>query len=109
MTEDQNDDVLTWLDSADNATPAQRLHLCAWAAEEIRKLRAEPQWQPIETAPKRVPILLYEKHLLKYDDEIEVIWADIVRDDGSFVFWPNMPWVPAPATHWRPLPEGPSK
>lgn len=66
----------------------------ATAAERERCAR----WQPIETAPVGKDVLLYcPARGLTNEERIELGWADSGR--GSHHAW---------ATHWMPLPDGPS-
>lgn len=73
---------------------------------------AEPDWKPIETAPKgenfdrprvlltdgqKVAIGHWDSGAFWYDESV-IEWGG---DDGA---WPGR-WLP---THWRPLPEPPA-
>lgn len=60
--------------------------------------RREPQWQPMETAPKGERILMLMKH-----GAIEGQWDG---ETGSGYYWRPMEWYPS---HWMPLPEAPKE
>jgi hypothetical protein len=55
-------------------------------------------WQPIETAPKDRPILIYTRG----GEILIVTWYAGQWDDGE-----GRPWKD-PAIHWMPLPEPPT-
>lgn len=69
---------------------------------------AEPQWQPIETAPANVKVLLYcpDRGCQSNKERIELDYAkfgqriDGISSSMSFHSW---------ATHWMPLPKPPKK
>ena len=75
-------------------------------------------WQPIETAPKCKPILLYGKLRPHPDDqELYAHWDMLCRAVG---FWDDIDedWCPVGSTwkgpwleptHWMPLPPPPTK
>lgn len=64
-------------------------------------------WQPIETAPKETPILLY----MKYGNCQFACVGSIIKDRTS-LFWVSgsdseFPQDLDDATHWAPLPQPP--
>lgn len=109
------------------------------AQARIAELEAkqEPQWQPIETAPKETPLLLYcpeTPDFPGYDkppsaaQHLFVGWFGFAAHDGRgppdrWVFqcvttevfyggeltgsWDEYEWTECKPTHWRPLPTPP--
>lgn len=86
---------------------------CLGSAEKLAapQPEAQPQWLPIETAPKdsremfvvrafNVDPIGIGKGFSYTSDAYAVFRAD----DGAFVRWPHT-WPP---THWMPLPAAPS-
>jgi hypothetical protein len=71
-------------------------------AEEIERLREAErrsiQWQPIETAPKDVPVLLGWEDSFRREWEYEAGLYGSTRGG----------WLHGQATHWMPLPSPPS-
>lgn len=80
----------------------------------IAALRAD-QWQPIETAPKGVPVDLWMKcglqetfrQQMAIDHEFRVANA-LQRKDGVWIADDDEPLVADLITHWRPLPAPPA-
>lgn len=112
------------------------IHLAGAAAEEIRRLRAAMEWQPIATAPKDgtwVRLWRGQCKLGKWNPEIIGRWFDFEEPNHFGVSaawaWPDSPYDAfhtngiAEAnrdiergdcfedaksfTHWKPLPEAP--
>lgn len=72
----------------------KRLACIAWRA-------AQPKWQPIETAPDRVPVILFiEGGILVGEKVSSNFWA-VSPIYESYKIEPTTP------THWMPLPEPP--
>lgn len=82
-----------------------------------------PEWMPIETAPKDVPILIWK--LAADEDGMSFgVWPAIITDydepdlagDGDDIGWINVAHYHSAvgysvenvrATHWMPMPEAP--
>ena len=63
-----------------------------------REREAVNGWQPMETAPKGLPILTLMKH-----GAIEGEWDG---ETAGGYYWRDMEWYP---THWMPLPAPPQE
>jgi hypothetical protein len=69
------------------------------------------EWQPIETAPKNRPVLLWEKEAKcatvgVWNDRYTEPWHALVHGDAAP--WNDLDRAPTfEATHWMPLPDPP--
>jgi hypothetical protein len=62
------------------------------------------EWQPIETAPRDTPVLIYQSGV-----DMAVAVGSITPRNTLVWFDPCYDVVTFQPTHWMPLPNGPSK
>lgn len=76
---------------------------CVALAAEVRRLREQSQWQPIETAPKDGEwIIAVNESLRSVLSKNPVPFpARYVYDEGTYLGWDDEPFR---ATHWMPIP-----
>jgi hypothetical protein len=87
-------------------------------ATRIDELEAKLAWQPIETAPLDIPILLYGWWGWNDPADCQTTQIGIGRlnewdEDDVMVYWESITCNPykdeGKPTHWMPLPETPSQ
>ena len=92
-----------WLSKTDN-----RVFLKNEAIEEAYRLwqAAQPQWQPIETAPREEAILVFCKAIPErgIEQTVEKLWFYTGQDHPTSK---NRFCICDTATHWMPLPPPP--
>lgn len=88
----------------------QAIQLAIEVSEEIQELIAENkrlreanEWQPIDTAPEQILVMVWQK----YNNEWGIWWGHKVANDW-FVKFGNE-WLQSQPTHWRPLPQQPKE
>jgi len=72
------------------------------AIERIKELEAKTAWQPIETAPKRIPILIYDQEQSRSYTGCWLPGVDKWVEESQYKELHS-------PTHWMPLPSAPKK
>lgn len=66
------------------------------------------EWQPIETAPDRVDLLVYHEFALPDGSIDRQIWVDFMVDQ-EWAIYPSLIHICGLPTHWMPLPTPPQE
>ena len=86
-----------------DAVITEALQASIEASEEIQDLAKAKEWQPIDTAPEQILVMVWQK----YNNEWGIWWGHKVANDW-FVKFGNE-WLQSQPTHWRPLPQPPKE
>lgn len=81
------------------------LAMCQQTQAELSRLRAASQWQPIETAPKGTPVLLWAP---KWICEIGIYCDGPRVKTPGWLHWEGSRPFSSQPTRWQPLPDPPA-